>query len=158
VLSTTNKLFITLNFKTMKKTKIIFWVTTVIIFLFEGVLPALTSQTELAKEGIRHLGYPAYFGNLLVVFKVAGAVALIIPQVPKRIKEWAYAGFGFDFIAAAVSHTAIDGFGGQAIFPIVFMGLLILSYFSYRQLLNITSTPSGYHPRSAFKTELSSAS
>jgi hypothetical protein len=33
-------------------------------------MPALTSQTELAKEGIRHLGYPEYFGNALVIFKV----------------------------------------------------------------------------------------
>ncbi len=56
----------------MKNTKIIFLVTTVIIFLMEGVMLAFTSQTELAKEGIRHMGYPAYFGNTLVVFKVLG--------------------------------------------------------------------------------------
>lgn len=42
----------------MKTSKIIFWVTTTLIFLFEGVMPAFTSQTEMAKEGIRHLGYP----------------------------------------------------------------------------------------------------
>jgi len=29
----------------MKKAKIIFWVTTSFIFILEGVLPALTSQT-----------------------------------------------------------------------------------------------------------------
>ena len=79
----------------MKKYKIIFWIATSIIFLMEGVIPAFTSQTELAKEGIRHLGYPEYFGNALVVFKVLGALTLIIPQVPKRLKEWAYAGFFF---------------------------------------------------------------
>ena len=61
-------------------------------------MPALTSQTELAKEGIRHLGYPEYFGNALVVFKILGVLALVIPQIPKRVKEWAYAGFAFDFI------------------------------------------------------------
>ena len=38
----------------MKKDKIIYWTATTIIALFEGVMPALTSQTELAKEGIRH--------------------------------------------------------------------------------------------------------
>ena len=54
----------------MKKDKIIYWIATSIISLFEGVMPALTSQTELAKEGIRHLAYPEYFGNALVVFKV----------------------------------------------------------------------------------------
>ena len=115
----------------MKKVNIIYWTTTTLIFLFEGVLPALTSQTEMAKEGISHLGYPAYFGVLLVVFKVLGALALILPQVPTRIKEWAYAGFAFDFIAASVSHWAVDGFGGQAIFPLVVLAILMVSYAYY---------------------------
>jgi DoxX-like family len=118
----------------MKKTKIIFWVTTIIIFLMEGVIPAFTSQTELAKEGIRHLGYPSYFGNALVVFKVLGALALIIPQVPKRIKEWAYAGFAFDFIFASISHGAIDGMDFQTFFPLIFLGLLAVSYIYYHKL------------------------
>jgi hypothetical protein len=56
-----------MNLKKMKKEKIIFWTATIVIALFEGVMPALTSQTELAKEGIRHLGYPEYFGNALVM-------------------------------------------------------------------------------------------
>jgi DoxX-like family len=119
----------------MKKTKIIFWVATAIIFLMEGVLPALTSQTALAKEGIRHLGYPAYFGNMLVVCKVAGALALLVPQIPARIKEWAYAGFGLVFIAAAVSHGAVDGLGNfQTFFPLIFLVILILSYRAYHTM------------------------
>jgi DoxX-like family len=120
-----------------KKTKIIFWVTTVIILLMEGVIPAFTSQTELAKEGIRHLGYPSYFGNALVVFKVLGALALIIPQIPKRIKEWAYAGFAFDFIFASISHGAIDGMDFQTFLPLIFLGLLVVSYISYHKLNNL---------------------
>lgn len=100
----------------------------------EGVMPALTSQTELAKEGIRHLGYPAYFGNALVVFKILGALALIIPKIPNRIKEWAYAGFAFDFIFACISHWAVDGFSGQTLFPILILAILITSYVYYEQL------------------------
>ena len=96
--------------------KFIFWTATTIIALFEGVMPALTSQTELAKEGIRHLGYPEYFGNALVVFKILGVLALVIPQIPKRVKEWAYAGFAFDFIFASISHGAVDGMNVQTIF------------------------------------------
>ena len=115
----------------MKKINIIYWATTTLIFLFEGVLPALTSQTEMAKEGIAHLGYPAYFGVMLTVFKVLGALALILPQVPTRFKEWAYACFTFDFIAASVSHWAIDGFGGEAIFPLVVLAILMVSYTYY---------------------------
>lgn len=125
----------------MKKTNIIFWVTTTLIFLMEGVIPAFTSQTELAKEGIRHLGYPAYFGSALVVFKVLGALILMIPQIPNRIKEWAYAGFAFDFIFAAISHFTIDGFNFQSFFPLIFLGILAISYVYYhkkRQLTSIT--------------------
>ena len=119
----------------MKSTKIIYWTTTAIIFLFEGVLVALTSNSELAVEGIRHLGYPAYFGPLLAVFKVTGAVVLIIPAIQGRVKEWAYAGFGIVFISAAVSHASVDGLGGQTIFPIVFFGILAASYVTYHKRL-----------------------
>ena len=34
----------------MKKDKIIYWTATILIFLFEGVMPALTSHTEMAKR------------------------------------------------------------------------------------------------------------
>jgi len=118
----------------MKTAKILFWTTTIIIFLFEGVMPALTSQTELAKEGIQHLGYPAYFGMALVVFKVVGTIILILPQVSARIKEWAYAGFGFDFIFASISHFAVDGMDFQSFFPLIIFGILIVSYVNYRKL------------------------
>ena len=118
----------------MKKHKIIFWVTTTIIFLMEGVMPALTSQTKMAKDGISHLGYPEYFGNALVVFKVLGALTLIIPAMPKRLKEWAYAGFAFDFIFASISYFAIEGVVGLSFFPLIFLGILALSYNSYHKL------------------------
>ncbi|WP_130733862.1 DoxX family protein [Flavobacterium sp. J27] len=118
----------------MKKQKILFWTATILIGLFEGVMPALTSQTELAKEGIRHLGYPAYFGNALVVFKILGVIALIIPKIPSRLKEWAYAGFTFNFIFAIISHAAIDGFGIQTFFPLIVLFVLAISYIYYHKL------------------------
>ena len=118
----------------MKKYKIIFWVTTIIIFLMEGVMPALTWNSDMAKEGLRHLGYPEYFGLLLVCFKVPGTLALIIPQVPARVKEWAYAGFAFDFISAFISYWAVDGLNGMTCFPLVFLAILILSYISYHKM------------------------
>lgn len=118
----------------MKSTKTIFWVSTVLIFLFEGVMPALTSQTELAKEGIRHLGYPDYFGVALTVFKVLGTLAIIVPQVPHRLKEWAYAGLTFDFTFAAISLWAVDGFGPTILIPVVVLAVLMVSYISYHKL------------------------
>ncbi len=118
----------------MKKDKIIYWVATIFIFLFEGVMPALTSQTDLAKEGIRHLGYPTYFGNALVVFKVLGSVALVIPQVRGRVKEWVYAGFAFDFLFATISHIAVDGMDAQSFFPLILLAILAVSYLYYHKL------------------------
>ena len=123
-----------------KRDKIIFWTATTIIFLFEGVMPALTSQTELAKEGIRHLGYPEYFGVALVVFKVGGALILMIPKFPKRVKEWAYAGFTFDFIFACISHFAVDGFGFQTIFPLIILAILMVSYVYYHKLNSVSAS------------------
>ncbi|WP_374163871.1 DoxX family protein [Arcticibacter sp. MXS-1] len=117
-----------------KATRIVYWTTTGLIFLFEGVMPALTSNTQIAIEGIRHLGYPDYFRILLTVFKVAGALVLILPFVRQPYKEWAYAGFGFTMIAACVSHWAVDGFGGQAVFPLIVFAILVASYHSYHRL------------------------
>jgi hypothetical protein len=121
----------------MKKEEIIFWTSTIIIALLEGLMPALTSQTELAKEGIRHLGYPEYFGNALVIFKIIGVLAIVIPKVPARIKEWAYAGFAFDFLFASISHGVVDGINGQTFFPLVVLGILAVSYIYYHKLSSV---------------------
>jgi len=118
----------------MKTTKITYWTATIIIFLLDGLMPALTSNTELAKQGISHLGYPDYFRVLLTVFKIIGAILLIVPAVKGRVKEWVYAGFSFNFISAAVSHWAVDGFNGQVIFPVVAFAILAISYISYTKL------------------------
>ena len=119
---------------TVKATKIIYWTTTVFIFLFEGVMPALTANTDVAKQGIAHLGYPDYFRNMLTIFKVLGALGLLLPMVRGRVKEWVYAGFAFDFIFAAGSHGMVDGFGGMMLFPLFVLGLLIVSYVTYHKL------------------------
>ncbi|WP_432709145.1 DoxX family protein [Pedobacter sp.] len=125
----------------MKKYKIYFWISTIFIVLFEGVMPLLSYDTELAREGIRHLGYPAYFGTALVVFKVLGSVLLIIPKLPPRVKEWTYAGFAFDFVFASISHGVVDGIGGQAIFPLVILAILIVSYVNYHRMLAVEKQP-----------------
>ena len=125
----------------MKKAKIIFWTTTILIFLFEGVMPALTSQSEMAKEGLRHLGYPEYFGVALVVFKILGVLALVIPQVPNRVKEWAYAGFAFDFIFASISHFAVDGVDFQGFFPLIVLAVLMTSYVYHHKIQRYKNKP-----------------
>ncbi|EOR93349.1 hypothetical protein ADIARSV_3428 [Arcticibacter svalbardensis MN12-7] len=118
----------------MKINEIIYWVATILIVLFEGVMPAIFGGSEQAKSGISHLGYPDYFRVLLNCFKVAGATILLLPVFKGRIKEWAYAGFTFDFIFASVSHAVIDGFGMMAFFPIIILAILAVSYIYYHKI------------------------
>ncbi len=118
----------------MKKYTVLFWVSTSLIFIFEGVMPALTFNSEMAVQGIISLGYPLYFVTLLTVFKILGSVALIVPQIPARVKEWAYAGFAFDFIFAFVSLWAVYGLTSMTFFPILALAVLVLSYISYQKI------------------------
>jgi len=119
----------------MKSTRIIFWTCTILIVLFEGLLPALTFNTEVARQGVSHLGYPDYFRVWFTFFKVIGAIILILPQLPRRVKDWAYAGFTFDFLFAAISHGVVDGVAnGQTWFPLVVLAILMASYVCYNRL------------------------
>lgn len=124
----------------MKKDKILFWIPTIIIFLFEGVLVALTSHSEMSVAGITGLGYPVYFVTILAVFKILGCLALVIPQVPARVKEWAYAGFMIDFIVALISIIVVGGLTIGVLMPIAFIALLILSYVYYHKLQDVKRT------------------
>jgi hypothetical protein len=118
----------------MKSTRIIYWTTTVLVVLMEGLMPLVVANNPEAAEGIRHLGYPDYFRQLLLVFKVLGSLGLLLPMVRGRYKEWAYAGFTVVFISASVSHWAVDGFTQQAILPLILLSILTVSYFAYHRL------------------------
>jgi hypothetical protein len=117
----------------MKKHKIIFWTATVILFLFEGVMPlsALVFAPSSATAGTVHLGFPAYFAYVLIAFKVLGSIALVIPDLPRPLKEWTYAGFGFNFICACIGHLVVDGFVFVSFFPLIIFAILATSYIHY---------------------------
>lgn len=118
----------------MKSNKIIFWIATGFIFTFEGIIPALTFNSDLAKESIRHLGYPEYFGAMITCFRIPGVLALVIPKMPERVKEWAYAGFAIEFISASISNTVVDGFSFLSILPLIILGILTASYITNQKL------------------------
>lgn len=109
----------------------LYWIATGIIIVFEGVMPALTGTSEMARAGMEHLGYPPYFGLMLAVFKVLGVLALALPLVPKTLREWAYGCFVLELISAAWSHASVDGWGnGQTYFPLVVLAIVLTSYFT----------------------------
>lgn len=118
----------------MKKYKIMFWVATAIIVIGEGLVPLLTMNMAEEKADIAQLGYPVYFGFMLAIFKFAGGLALALPMVPKRVKEWAYAGYGIDFISAFVSYIVVTGITGDAFAPLAMMGVLVVSYVGWNKM------------------------
>lgn len=120
----------------MKKNKIIFWVATVIIFLFEGLMPlgTLVFAPEYATAGTEPLGYPDYFAHALIICKVLGATALVIPKLHPILKEWAYAGLTFNLVFALISHAAVDKNIGYMVMPIVIGAILAVSYIYNRKI------------------------
>lgn len=120
----------------MNKNKIIFWSTTAIVAVLIGLTPILTWNSPDAKVMMEHLGYPEYFAPMLNIFKILGAIALLLPQTPSKIREWAYAGYAFDLIAATVSLVVIDGPIFQSFIPLIFLVILAVSYIYRGKLAN----------------------
>lgn len=118
---------------TMKKNKIIFWVATIFLFLFEGLMPlsALIFAPASATAGTVYLQYPEYFAYVIIAFKVSGSILLVIPRLPRPLKEWTYAGFGFNFICATISHLVISGFVFVSFFPLIIFAIAVVSYINY---------------------------
>ena len=74
----------------------------------------------------KHLGFPDYFRIELAIAKISGVLVLIIPAIPVKIKEWAYAGFGIVFISASVDHASNGDAAAMIITPMVFFAVLIV--------------------------------
>ncbi len=120
----------------MKKYKVIFWITAALICITQGIMPILTLNNPDSNEVFKHLGYPYYFVIMLAVFKLIGGLILVIPPIPKRIKEWVFAGYGIDFICASISFLAVDGTTGAIFtFPLISLLVLILCYISYHKAM-----------------------
>ncbi len=107
--------------------KIAFWGPTgiVAIWALYAAFTYLTAAPQ-AVENIRHIGYPDQLRVLLGIAKAAGAIALVAPRLP-TLKEWAYAGFTFTWIAATVAHY-LAGDGPLVFVPLGFLTLLAISY------------------------------
>ena len=120
--------------KKMKKNKIIFWVSTGIVTVMM-LFSAFGYFTNIEmKAAFVHLGFPDYFRIELGVLKVLGALALIIPIVPSKLKEFAYFGFALTFVSALIGHVSSGDPISMAIMPIVFFGILTVSYIFLRKI------------------------
>lgn len=118
--------------KVSKGIIITYWITTGLIALFE-LSGAFFINSEVARQGMRHLQLPEWFGWEVSIGHIIGGILLVVP-VPPRIKEWTYVAFGIDFISAFIAYMAIEGFGANAMSPVVMLILLIASYVCYHKI------------------------
>jgi hypothetical protein len=124
----------------MKKINIIYWTTTALfaLFMLFTSIPNITMEPESVAFIVDKLGFPGYFLQFIGIAKTLGAVAILIPGLP-RIKEWAYAGLCFDLIGATYSVLAVEGFQMGVSFMILPFGFLFLSYFYHHKRLKARS-------------------
>jgi len=110
----------------MKKNKIIYYVSTGLLTLMMLMSVSMYflkhSDIVTAFEGF---GYPTYLIYPLGVAKLLGLVAIWFVN-NKTIKEWAYAGFFFNFVLAFFAHLMIGD--GEQTGALIALVLLITSY------------------------------
>ena len=121
----------------MKKDKIIYWTTTGIVcavMLFSAINFSFNRPLSPAGESFAHLGLPNYFKIELTVAKILGVLALLIPNIPTKTKEFAYFGFAITLVSASIAHFS-TGDGIQFIIdPLLFLGALIVSYWYFNKI------------------------
>ncbi|HEV9038606.1 MAG TPA: DoxX family protein [Puia sp.] len=105
----------------MKKTRIIYWVLTIVFagFMAFTAIPDALVVPDAAKF-MTHLGYPNYFTHFIGIAKLLGAIAILIPGF-RTIKEWAYAGLFFDLIGAFYSNFMVDGANAPMVVTMVLL-------------------------------------
>lgn len=104
------------------------WAATGLVALAIGMggVMDLMAPPEMV-EGMAHLGYPAYFLIILGLYKVAGAITILLPRTP-LLKEWAYAGIAFDLTGAAASHAFSGDTIDKVITPLVILAIMAASW------------------------------
>ena len=122
------------------KQKVIYWITTGLVslmMLFSGY--AYFTDPNIS-AGFTHLGFPNYFRIQLGVGKLVGALLLLLPFVPTRIKEFAYVGFGITFISAAIAHIASGDPTSVVIGPVIALVVLVVSYVYFQKVTSHKAT------------------
>lgn len=118
----------------MKKDKIIYWTSTILGAGMMGASAYMYFSNPMVAQGFQHLGFPDYFRVELGIAKLVGAALIAIPQIPRRIKEWAYIGFFITFISASLAHISSGDGMQEVLSPMLPMVFFAVSYIYYHRL------------------------
>lgn len=113
--------------KTTEKNKIIYWLLTGAISSFM-IFAAWYAEAHKI-EFTQRLGFPDYFRIELTIAKIIGAIVLLFPQVPVRIKEWIYVGFSICLVSAFIAKLN-TGYPFSALLePVITFGLMLAAIY-----------------------------
>jgi hypothetical protein len=124
-----------------KRDRIIYWTTTGIVaavMVYSILNFTVFDRFPFPEGGFVHLGLPGYFKVELTTAKILGVLALLIPGVPAKIKEFAYFGFAITLVSASIAHFATGDARISPLFildPLVFLGLLTVSYIFFTKTI-----------------------
>lgn len=105
--------------------KIVYWIATglLCLLMLASAGMYIFNHAEVANIFTK-LGYPTYIVYPLAIAKILGVMA-ILTKFSRILKEWAYAGFFFDFLLAASAHYFANE---SPTIAIVALLLLLVSY------------------------------
>jgi len=84
-----------------------YWIFTA-LFCLEMSFTAYYEFLPQGAQAFTRLGFASEFFRVeLSLAKLAGVAVLLLPMVPARLKEWAYAGFAINLISALIAHASI---------------------------------------------------
>lgn len=92
-------------------------------------LGTLLFAHEYFNAGTKPLGYPDYFAYALIIFKILGATAIMLSNLPSKLREWAYAGLTFNLMFTAISHIVVNIDIVNILLAIVIGTIIGVSYF-----------------------------
>jgi uncharacterized membrane protein YhaH (DUF805 family) len=121
----------------MTRNKAIYWIATGIVcavMVYSAINFNLANPLGPMKGAFRHLGLPDYFRIELTVAKALGVLALLLPGVPTKVREFAYAGFAITLVSAAIAHFSVGDPFFFVIDPLIFLGALVTSYVYFQKL------------------------
>jgi hypothetical protein len=122
----------------MNRINIAYWTITALFsaFMIYSSIGGITLDEQAVAYLHDHMGYPLYFIRFISVAKVIGAIAILLPMVPQRIKEWAYFGFFIDLVGAVYSFIALGDPVAQWAPMFVFIGVLVVAYLLHHKRLS----------------------
>ncbi|HEX3986018.1 MAG TPA: DoxX family protein [Acidobacteriaceae bacterium] len=121
--------------------RVLFWVITA-IFCLEMCFTAYFELLPQGAQAFARLGFPnSFFRFELSLAKLVGVAVLLVPMIPARLKEWAYAGFAINLVSAMIAHASISDRPLAFVPSTLTAGLWAASYFLWHRVRDGRTDP-----------------